>query len=150
MRNDPAPLRDASGACRRGVAGDRGPGSALRLADLLVAVSLATPGLALWRLSILKRRMTIGDCWADPDVRGGSEGWQRMSGVLLGVICLALGAAYWRVATESADDAAQAFAPRAAALVVGVAGAGDPCRGMPRRWRRSKIARATCACRCDA
>lgn len=44
-----------------------------------------------------------------------------MSGLLLGVICLALGAAYWRVATENAAARRKPSPQRVAALVVGVA-----------------------------
>ena len=44
-----------------------------------------------------------------------------MSGVLLGVICLALGLAYWRVATETVSARRKPSAQRVAALVVGIA-----------------------------
>lgn len=44
-----------------------------------------------------------------------------MSGLLLGVICLALGLAYWRVATETASLKRKPSGQRVAALVVGVA-----------------------------
>lgn len=44
-----------------------------------------------------------------------------MSGVLLGVICLALGLAYWRVATDSLSTRRKPSPGRVAALVVGVA-----------------------------
>jgi len=53
--------------------------------------------------------------------RGGAEGWQRMSGVLLGVVCLALGLAFWRVATESVAVRRKPSTARVAALAVGVA-----------------------------
>ncbi|MDB5456982.1 MAG: hypothetical protein JWP92_2567 [Caulobacter sp.] len=44
-----------------------------------------------------------------------------MSGVLLGVICLALGLAFWRVATDGASARPRPSAARTAAMVVGVA-----------------------------
>jgi len=44
-----------------------------------------------------------------------------MSGVLLSVICLALGLAYWRVATETASLKRKPSGQRVAALIVGVA-----------------------------
>ena len=44
-----------------------------------------------------------------------------MSGVLLGVISLALGLAFWRVATDRASARRKPSAVRVAALVVGVA-----------------------------
>lgn len=44
-----------------------------------------------------------------------------MSGVLLGVICLALGLAFWRVATDGGSARRKPSASRATALVVGVA-----------------------------
>lgn len=44
-----------------------------------------------------------------------------MSGVLLGVVCLALGLAFWRVATESASARRKPSAARVAALAVGIA-----------------------------
>ena len=44
-----------------------------------------------------------------------------MSGVLLGFICLALGLAFWRVATDGASARRKPSAMRVAALVVGVA-----------------------------
>jgi cell division protein FtsW (lipid II flippase) len=44
-----------------------------------------------------------------------------MSGVLLGVTCLALGFAYWRVATETVSARRKPSAQRTAALVIGMA-----------------------------
>jgi hypothetical protein len=44
-----------------------------------------------------------------------------MSGVLLGVVCLALGLAFWRVATDGAPARRKPAAQRVAAMVVGVA-----------------------------
>ena len=44
-----------------------------------------------------------------------------MSGVLLGMICIALGVAYWRVATETGAVRRKPSPQRATALVVGVA-----------------------------
>ncbi len=44
-----------------------------------------------------------------------------MSGVLLGVVCLALGLAYWRVATDAASTRRKSSAWRQAALMTGIA-----------------------------
>ncbi|MBO9546329.1 hypothetical protein [Caulobacter sp.] len=43
-----------------------------------------------------------------------------MSGVLLGVVCLALGLAYWRIASDSASARRKPSTARVAALMVGV------------------------------
>jgi hypothetical protein len=44
-----------------------------------------------------------------------------MSGVLLGVVCLTLGLAFWRVATDGASARRKPTAQRVAAMIVGVA-----------------------------